>query len=128
MGRQGRMARRGGGMLIEEAMRRLPEACLPTKANGKWRKPAFSALKIARLRKVVGAEVDTIVAAARPKKEPSPWSNKPNKGHKYERERPERMAKIASLLARQDEFVATMKKTMKAQSMEKQIKKSPKPY
>merc|ERR1740138_1919080 len=113
---------------IAEAMKKLPTAVLPQKVNGRWRKPAFSALKVARLRKAVGAEVDEIIAAARPKPEPSPWSNKPNKGHKHDREKPERMAKIEKLLAKQPEFIATMKKNMKAQSVEKKRKKNPMPY
>ena len=42
-----------------------------------WRKPEFSALRIARLRKAAGREeVDAIIAEARPKPEPMPWSNK----------------------------------------------------
>jgi len=38
------------------------------------------------------------------------------------------MANIEKLMSQQDTFVATMKKNMKAQSIEKQLKKNPKPF
>eukprot|EP00658_Telonema_sp_P-2_P079097 TRINITY_DN756_c0_g1_i2.p2 TRINITY_DN756_c0_g1~~TRINITY_DN756_c0_g1_i2.p2 ORF type:complete len:122 (-),score=28.86 TRINITY_DN756_c0_g1_i2:515-880(-) len=108
----------GGAVWLANCLKRLPDALRPTKVNGRWRKPEFSALQIARIRKAGGSvEMDAALAEVRPRKEPR--APKPPKGRKSDRLKPERLAKVESNLARQPELMAKMKEQRVAQALVK---------
>merc|ERR1712166_1029608 len=113
----------GSATWLANAVKRLPDAIKVTKVTHRWRKPEFSALKLARIRRAGGGEaVDAAVADVRPRKESR--APKPPKGRKADRLKPERMAKIERLLTQQPELIDKMKETRKTQAAEKAKKKA----
>ena len=46
----------GSATWLATALKRLPDAVKVTKVNGKWHKPEFSALKLARIRQAGGGD------------------------------------------------------------------------
>merc|ERR1712194_694116 len=101
----------------------LADAVKVTRVNNRWRKPEFSALKLARIRSAGGGEaVDAALADVRPRKEPR--APKAPKGRKADRLKPERMAKIERLLTQQPELIDKMKEARKTQAAEKAKKKA----
>merc|ERR1712166_373793 len=104
----------GSATWLATALKRLPDAVKVTKVNGKWHKPEFSALKLARIRQAGGGDaVDAALLEA-----------KPPKGRKCDREKPLRLEKIETLLARQPEFHKKIVEVRVAQATEKFKKKN----
>ena len=77
---------RNAALKFQEHFAKLPQAMLPRFVNNKWRKPEFSARRVAELRKKALQEnVEwTFDAARKPEKFPR---LKPPKGHKRLRDR-----------------------------------------
>mmetsp|Transcript_1283 Transcript_1283/g.1522 ORF Transcript_1283/g.1522 Transcript_1283/m.1522 type:complete len:133 (-) Transcript_1283:1054-1452(-) len=98
-----------------------PKSMLPRKVNGKWRSPDLSRRQIADLKKRAYANNMVKVNADWKKGEWDPrWEipkvptvMRPPKGTKFERNRPQRMAKIKEALAEMDEKINDQKKRNK---------------
>ena len=97
----------GGAMFkslsaVQKALGALPAAMEPSRVNGKWHAPKFSRRKLAELRKAaLGFDLPWDWDRER-----KPVREREPKGHKHDRERPMREAKIAAALAKQPELVA----------------------
>ena len=87
---------------VQKALGALPAAMEPSRVNGKWHAPKFSRRKLAELRK---AALGFDGPGDGPRAPPPGRAREP-KGHKHDRERPMREAKIAAALAKQPELVA----------------------
>ena len=101
---------------VRKALGALPVAMTPSRVNGKWHAPEFSRRKVAELRKAaLSFDLDWVHDTARkPVRERM-------KGHKHDRERPLREAKIQAALAKQPELIAAYraKKILKPSVLEK---------
>jgi hypothetical protein len=87
---------------VQKALGALPAAMEPSRVNGKWHAPRFSRRKLAELRKAaLGFDLPWDWDRER-----KPVREREPKGHKHDRERPMREAKIAAALAKQPELVA----------------------
>ena len=87
---------------VQKALGALPAAMEPSRVNGKWHAPKFSRRKLAELRKAaLGFDLPWDWDRER-----KPVREREPKGHKHDRERPMREAKIAAALAKQPELVA----------------------
>ena len=100
---------------VEKALRALPEAMKPTLVAGKWRAPAFSRRKIAELRRAVLGLDMAWPFEEPPRKEPAV---RERKGHKHERTKHLREAKIEAALAKQPELVAAHRERQRAHKTE----------
>jgi len=100
---------------VEKALRALPEAMKPTLVAGKWRAPAFSRRKIAELRRAVLGLDMAWPFEEPPRKEPAV---RERKGHKHERMKHLREAKIEAALAKQPELVAAHRERQRAHKTE----------
>ena len=86
---------------VQKALGALPAAMEPSRVNGKWHAPKFSdASSRSCGRPRWGSTCPGTGTASA-----SPCASEP-KGHKHDRERPMREAKIAAALAKQPELVA----------------------
>jgi hypothetical protein len=93
---------------VQKALGALPVAMTPSRVNGKWHAPEFSRRKVAELRKAaLSFDLDWVHDTARkPVRERM-------KGHKHDRDRPIREAKVAAALKKQPELVAAYRAKMK---------------
>tara|TARA_B110000977_G_scaffold26996_1_gene33889 strand:+ start:12538 stop:12939 length:402 start_codon:yes stop_codon:yes gene_type:complete len=102
---------------VRQALSALPAAMEPSRVNGKWHAPQFSRRKIAELRKAaLSFDMEWLYY-----REQKPVRDRPPKGHKHDRERPLREAKIQAALAKQPELIAAYraKKILKPSVLEK---------
>ena len=87
---------------VQKALGSLPAAMQPTRVNGKWHAPEFSRRKLAELRKAaLGFDLSWEWDRER-----KPVREREPKGHKHNRDKPLREAKIAAALAKQPELIA----------------------
>ncbi|XP_062503077.1 uncharacterized protein LOC134180029 [Corticium candelabrum] len=103
---------------LADAVKKIIDLSKPLYIDGQWKKPRISGRKYARLRKQFVSS--GYYWPEKPLRDRS--KDVPSKGHKWEREREERLSQIAEKMRKMPQMIADYRQQRKAQKQKSQEK------